>query len=55
MHEDERVVVGGYAEDVAVFAFEGGAGDYDAGGGGGEGVDGLGAEEDEPVPSVGVG
>lgn len=62
VHQHPGVVVGRYAHDVAVFAFEGGAGDDYAGGGGSGGGGGGGerrqrggAEEGEPVPAVGVG
>ncbi len=58
VHVHVVVVVGGDADDVAVFALERGAGDDDAGRGrvvGGEAGDGGLAQEDQPVPSVGVG
>lgn len=66
MHADGRVFERCDAQDVAVFALEGGAGeDYAAGDGGGcwggvglglclEGCDCFVAEQDEPVPSIGV-
>ena len=59
MHENPGIVVGRYAHDVAVFAFQGGTGDDDAGGRGGaggrEGGERGVAEVGEPVPAVGVG
>lgn len=66
MHADGGVFQRRDAQDVAVFALEGGAGDDDAGGGlreggrvGGllfllQGFDGFVAQEDQPVPAVGV-
>ena len=48
-------VVRSYADDVAVLALEGGAGEDDTLIARGESADGLFAELSEPVPAVGVG
>ena len=62
MHVDGRVFEGSDAQDVAVFALQGGAGEDHTigcaglmgGGLGEEGFDRFVAEQDEPVPAVGV-
>ena len=48
-------VVGSYADDVAILALEGGAGEDDTLIARGETVDGLFTELSEPVPAVGIG
>jgi len=62
VHVDGRVFEGSDAQDVAVFALQGGAGEDHTigcaglmgGGLGEEGFDRFVAEQDEPVPAVGV-
>lgn len=55
MNEDIVVVVRSHADDVTVFALQCRASEDDARGSGFEGGDRLVAEEDQPVPAVGVG
>ena len=55
MNEHIVVVVRSHADDVTVFALQCRASEDDARGSGFEGGDRLVAEEDQPVPAVGVG